>query len=1369
MLTGSVEALEPASHTEGLQEFLPEPVVLGTKEGAPTGGIVDVVQDRQGFLWFACINCGLLRYDGYTFRAYTHDPADPGSISSNEVRLLHVDRTGALWVSTGDGLNRYDRDVDRFTRVGAGTGKSALGSQSVTGVVVDRTGTLWVGTDAGLDRLDPGTKVFRHYDNQPSVANKYAANFFRRAYEDPSGQLWFGTRGGGLLRYRADSDSLERFMWDGTPQDFRPQSVFSMHMDRDGKLWVAGDDSLLRLDVATLRFEVFAHQDSEVHKSFGLQSNVGFRGVDEDSSGHIWVANYDHGLARWDPQARRFVTWPPSAMRPARAPTATWQVFQDASGTIWMVGGGMGIAKFLSASEAFQPIGPPPSPPAGTNRINSVTSDTAGNVYVASMFGAHVLNLTTGQWRTLRPAGATETTAVYADPHGEIWVAAGYNERLQHLLRLSATGEVIRAYEIPGQVHSLHMDARGKLWAALPLGGVIRLDPQSGQIENFRPDPKDPTSLSHISAWRVFEDHDGQIWISTYKGLDRFIPETGKFKVYLNNPNDPSSLSGNTARGLCEDPRGRLWITTSGGLDRYVQETDSFVRYNPGNSAIDNDLGLTEVCHFDEAGHLWVKQEAGLLRFDPGSGRFESILILDGDPTAVDMVSFQDKLIVSTVHSGLMRFSPERVRHRQGPPPVALTQLLLKDQVVNPVQGSDPGIIRKSIWSMPGVTLRYDQYPVTFEFAALDFGDPLRNRYAYRLDGVDKDWIPSSAKIRQATYTTLAPGHYTFRVKAANKEGFWNKDGPVIRVTVLPPWWQTWWAYVAYSLSGLLLLSMLMHWRTALLRERARELERIVDERTRSMSEQAALIQRQAAHLEELVNLKDRLMTRISHEFRTPLTVILGPLDRLRAGVSDLSVRNYLESTKRNASRLLRLVDQLLGLARLSAGHSEPTGPVDAAPLVRHVLVSFESLAAERDVVLVAGTMQDVLVQATTDAVEKITVNLVSNAIKFTPPGGRIVVDLVVQGAAGCLSVTDTGVGIAADQIDRIFLPFERGDAEAERVAGSGLGLAFVRELVTAHAGRVEVDSVPGRGSTFRVIWPLAVARTTTKQSRTEARAGSEEARLAVAALSESPSPNIGESAKSPQEATLLLIEDNRDMQRYLVEMLGSEYRCLVAGDGSTGLASAAEEIPDLIVCDILLPGMSGYEVCHELKCSERTCHIPVILLTALESRDNRIRGFLEKADDYLTKPFDEVELRQRIANLLEIRALLRERFARDIRFDKVPLADLSPRDRGFLDRLSRLVARHHPEPDLDVKRLADALGMSDRQLQRKLKALVSLGPSEYLRAYRLQMALDRLRAGERVGAVAMAVGFSSQAYFSTCFRARFGYPPSEAGPAGQT
>ena len=451
----------------------------------------------------------------------------------------------------------------------------------------------------------------------------------------------------------------------------------------------------------------------------------------------------------------------------------------------------------------------------------------------------------------------------------------------------------------------------------------------------------------------------------------------------------------------------------------------------------------------------------------------------------------------------------------------------------------------------------------------------------YRLEGLESEWIETDASDRRATYTTLPPGHYTFQVKAANPSGIWGEDDTPLTLTVLPPWWQTWWAYLAYLISAALFLALVVEFRTRSLKAREATLESQVSARTHELAEQKAIVEGQAKHLEELMETKDRLMTRISHEFRTPLTVILGPLDRLSAAMKDSEVATYLDSTKRNASRLLRLVNQMLGLARLRSEHYDSTRPVAIIPIARQVVASFESLAKERMLDLGLEFKEEVVVLSTEDAIEKIAVNLISNAIKYSPPGARICVSADKSEDTGTISVMDTGRGIESERLPHIFEPFERGHDEAERIPGSGLGLALVHELATAHGGKVDVESVPGRGSTFLVSLPLAEA----DASSSQAPGGlSEEAKLEVAALRSAQA--LIARPQHPTEPThsLLVIEDNADMREYLKRLLGRLYRVDLPRTVTRGSSARSLTVPDLVVCDIMLPGKDGYAVCHALK-----------------------------------------------------------------------------------------------------------------------------------------------------------------------------------------
>lgn len=583
--------------------------------------------------------------------------------------------------------------------------------------------------------------------------------------------------------------------------------------------------------------------------------------------------------------------------------------------------------------------------------------------------------------------------------------------------------------------------------------------------------------------------------------------------------------------------------------------------------------------------------------------------------------------------------------------------------------------------------------------------------------------------------------------------------------SVIPtPWWLSLWSWLAAIGIVALLLFGIADIRARQLRARARSLEEEIERRTADLVRQNEIVEQQATRLGELSDAKDQVLARISHEFRTPLTVILGPLDRMRGLVSSDEERRYLETTERNASRLLRLVDQMLGLTTIGAGNVEATSPIPASLILAQAVTSFQSLAEDRGIALEIERIEAVILQSTIDAVETIAVNLISNAIKYTPEGGRVSVSLCARGQMGVLSVTDNGRGIAAEFIEHIFEPFERAHDEAERIPGSGLGLAVVREFVDSHGGWVEVDSIPGKGSTFQVFLPLVSIATDQKFAGPVDQIM--HAQTEVAAMRDD-QPALNTAYTQNMESPLaLVVEDNADMRRYLLEVLTPHYRCLQTDDGLEAIALATVEIPDIVISDIMLPGQDGYAICRQLKEDALTSHIPVVLLTALSDHDHKLRGLGVQADEYVPKPFSEAELLLRIGNLLELRAILQARYSRDLRFERTTPPDLQNQDRAFLKKLGCWLASRYRDPDIDLGMIASAMAVSDRQIQRKLKALIGLSPSEFLRDYRLQRAHEHLLAGGRPSEVAFGCGFKSHAHFASCFKAEFGYPPSHARDA---
>ncbi len=1350
---------------------------LAIEHGLPGSHVIDLAQDSNGFLWIADLKNGLIRYDGYDFRVYRHDPNVPGSISSNEVRNVYVDPAGTLWIGTAAGLNQYDPRTDRFTHITTkSTAPAGLSHDGISTVLVDTAGRLWVGTEEGLNRLDVGATRFRQYHVEKGyIGGAAAPDFIWTAFEDSAQRLWFGSGyGGGLLKYNPSSDSLEQYLYERTLASPPVNSVRSIAEDRFGQLWLAGETQLSTLDPTTMTFRrIHMRSPIEVVNVLGLPDvQLRFWAAREDSAGYLWITTQGAGVFRIAPNRESWVQFQHDSSNPfSLSGNSVWRIFVDRSGQIWFPAATNGLNRYNPLTDAVDFI---PLPKLDSNSsLRSLRSLPDGRLVVGTTNeGVWLLKPDDSEWVPLPwPAEQVvqgfrgqlkERRAVHGlwlTSDAALWVSS---TEYPSLFRLDPTLAHARSLEMHRGAPSsaVYRDRNGMHWVGTPFSGLMRLDLATATRTEWKSEPTDPKSLGHSTIWKMFEDSRGRFWIGTYRGLDLMDRETGHFKHYDPDPGRPDSLPAGNVRQVVEDERGDLWIHSDAGVSRHVAQSDSFENYPLDENPIDahEQGGHTDIVN----DRLWWGSATGIMSFHLGERRYRRYGPDQGIMSPPkDMAALPDGRIALAYSDHIGLFSPDRLLADRVKPQLTFTNITLGNRILGHPENAKNPLLDSSAWTASKLTLPHDHASLTFEFAALHFAAPSRNRYAYRLEGLDQEWIETDARNRRATYTTLPSGSYVFRVKAANPDGLWNEKGLALELTILPPLWKTWWAYLLYVIAAVLSLLLTVKFRTHSLQRRALQLEEQVAGRTQELIHQKAIVEQQAHHLEELIDTKDRLMTRVSHEFRTPLTVILGPIERLQEAAQSETLRTYLETAKRNASRLLRLVDQLLGLARLRSGRAEPTGPVAAASIIRQVVASFESLAVDRGLDLALDAVDDLTLQTTRDALENITVNLVSNAIKYSSRGGRIRISLA-GGAdnVGTLIVSDTGRGISVDQLLNIFEPFERGHDEAERIPGSGLGLALVHELATAHGGRVHVESTPMVGSTFRVSLPIA---TTKAQPSAAAASVSEDARLEVAALrSDTGVPPI-KSAGITVGASILVIEDNADMRDYLAQVLGDSYQLAFAGDGVSGQEMAVSEIPDLIICDIMLPGKDGYEICHALKSDDRTSHIPVILLTALEGRESRMKGLVEKADDYLTKPFDESELKQRIANLLDLRALLQRRFARDLRFDDSPPAELGKRDQSFLQKLARMTEMHYADSKVDLAHLASAMAVGERHLQRKLKALVGMTPSEYLRGFRLQHAMDRLRAGERPGDVAFAVGFTSQAYFSTCFRAQYGFPPSEA------
>jgi signal transduction histidine kinase/DNA-binding response OmpR family regulator len=907
----------------------------------------------------------------------------------------------------------------------------------------------------------------------------------------------------------------------------------------------------------------------------------------------------------------------------------------------------------------------------------------------------------------------------------------------------------------------------GSVWFATarpenPLLLLARFEPGKGVQRYYREQlPGEGTVGGGVVS--MLEDRKGDIWFGTFgRGLYRFDPQTKLYRHYSSAPGVKGALKTSVVRVLRMDSSGVIWIGTDSGLHRYIPETDSFERFTTTGREANDQGHFIRGMAFDQRGDLWLAHSGGISRFDRRRARFRDFTEVDGlKRTQYFNIAFEPlsrTMYAADLAGFIVTFRPEDL-----PTNVSAGRVILTDFRVfeNPVSLPEP------INRMRGVTLSHDQNFFSFRFSALEFLRTDKVNYAYKMEGFDRDWVQAGSRA-YAGYTNLDHGSYVFQVKATDADGVWSDSVTTLSVVVHPPWWETPWAY---SLFTLVIISVLYGaWR--------------YDRRRVQLRHQLEMKGFEARKLLEVDQLKTRFFANISHECRTPLTLILGPAGKLRSRLSDPDARRDLETIERNANSLLGLINRLLDLSKLDAGRMVlQVCPMDLVPLLKRLVASFASLADRKRVTLVFDPHDHELVACVDqEKLETIVINLLSNAFKFTDTGGEIVVMLRRRSGTNQtagdtmenttetgwveISVTDTGVGIPEEKLEKVFDRFYQVDGSSTRTTGgTGIGLSLAQELVELHRGTIHVASKVGEGSTFVVGLPLGKEKYAPDQIVQPAPGLARETdrSLPLAAEVRGVEEDEGGTAGGPPSAPIVLIvEDNAELRRYIREYLENDYRVAEAADGVEGLDRAFSMLPDLVITDIMMPRMDGVELCRRLKNDDRTSHIPVIVLTARASGESKMEALETGGDDYIIKPFEVEELVVRVRNLIETRRELREKFRENIVLQPGDIAVTSS-DARFLKRLMESIERHMAEPDCDTQSLARDVCMSRMQLNRKLKALTGHSTHEFLRAQRLKRAAQLLHHhGGNISEVAYEVGFASPSHFAQAFKEQFGVSPSD-------
>lgn len=1331
-------------------------VRIGKETGLSHNSIRHLIQDQTGFLWIGTED-GLNRFDGNKMVVFKQDTDDPYSLSSNFIEHISIDNKGNLWVSTVQGLNKLDPTTGQFERfLHDPDNPSTLPFPQVLTSLPDDDGFLWLG-GTQLARLDPESGQFLSWslnaENRPIEGD----GIEHIAHLDEDRLLAAGSQG--LFVFHKKEHTFNQIQLPNRPGAQNPR-VISVYVDRQDRIWATGVNHIFQLNQQLEVEQQYTHDPADPYSV----SDHDLPMILEDKAGYIWFGSFAQGLNRLNLETGQFqhYQYQPDNEQ-SLSNNIIWSLCQDFQGNLW-VGTNNGLNRVNSGFDRIDNGNRRTGFEMIDNRtegaIRSVLEDKLGFLWVGTDGGGlSCIDRSSGEVTVHRhqPSNSNRIPsdrlrAMLEDRERNLWIGS-----FNGLSVLPATGRAKTASQLNtikwvnfedagtgypvlkvGPVRALAEAKNGNIWIGSFQSGVHHWDKIKSEFTSYLHDPKDPNSLSSDEILTLHEDQSGQLWIGTFGGgLNRLDPKTGAITHYRHETGTPTSLSDDFVWSIHEDAQGDLWIGTQGGLNVMRKgRPDEFEHYQEEDGLPNNVIyGIQG----DRQGRLWLSTNKGLACFDPKTGRCFNYDQRDG----LQADEFNPNAAARSPRSGHMYFGGPNGLNTFNPlafqldifAPRAIITALTR---YREAEQQNERIVQYFQPSDRQFTFNHRDNIISFEVAMLNYQQTYKNKFEYRLQGFQKSWFPleEDGKI---TFTNLPAGHYSLQLRGANHHGIWQESPTEYAIQIRPPWWKSHLAKVIYFLLAVAIIMTFYRYQ---------------------LNKQLA--EREAQELRKLDELKTNFFTNISHEFRTPLTMILGPAQRSLKSLSKNRVAEAIGDHQlilQNGKRLLKLINEILDINKLEAGKLTPRYvQIPVVELTRRQVSAFDALAeAEGISINFEAEVTELLMDTDVEMLEKILSNLLSNAIKYTPPKGTIHIGLRQGEQQLEITVQDSGAGIPTDQLQYVFDRFYQVKRPGKTSpSGTGIGLSLSKELVELLGGEISVESQVNKGTSFRVVLPI-------KHTAPQQPLPGETIEISTPAEQPASTPVPAFNPLAPEdELQILVIEDNTDMADYIASCLSTKFNIEFALNGREGLEKALETIPDLIVTDVMMPEMDGVEVCKHLKTDERTSHIPVIMLTARAGVETKLEGLRVGADAYLSKPFNEEELQVRVDQLLALREKLRTRWQQNELSSEVAPEDNSIEDQ-FVSRTQDIIMHHLQNPNFEIEQLARELGLSESQLRRKLSALTGMSPVRFMRSLRIQRAQELLVSTEmNVAEIAYETGFSDPKYFSRVFSRAVGRSPSE-------